>query len=356
MGTLTSPKFSLTFRELGVSAISRGEKGTVALIVRDSASVVPFAIAQATQIPDGLSEANVAYIKRAFVGYVTPPKKVIVYCLTASGDLADALAYMETVDFDYLCGPADCSSDEGSTIASWIKSQRANNHAKFKAVLPNVAADDPGIINFTTEKLVEGKTTYTTGQYCSRIAGLLAGTPMSISATYAPLIELSDCTRYTREQRDDAVGKGELIAFWDGRKVKLDRAVNSYVTTVAGKLDSFKKAKLVEVMDMIRSDVHKTVEDDYIGKYANSYDNKMLLVAALRGYFEGLVRDRLVQEGYSVDIDVDRTEQYLMSKAVDTSAMTLTSIRQADTGSYVFIKISCKILDAIEDIEITIDI
>lgn len=37
MAKLTSPQISVTFTELGISAITRGDKGTVALIVRDGA-------------------------------------------------------------------------------------------------------------------------------------------------------------------------------------------------------------------------------------------------------------------------------------------------------------------------------
>ena len=41
MAKLTSPRVSVTFTELGISAITRGEKGTVALIVRDEAAQAP---------------------------------------------------------------------------------------------------------------------------------------------------------------------------------------------------------------------------------------------------------------------------------------------------------------------------
>ena len=179
---------------------------------------------------------------------------------------------------------------------------------------------------------------------------------MKIAATYAPLPELTDVARLTKEQLDEAVNAGKLALRWDGRKVKVDRAVNSFVTTSQGMLDSFKKIKIVEIMDLIRTDITSTAEDDYIGKYANTYDNKLLLVTAIRGYFMGLEQDDLVQPGYTVDIDVAAQEQFLVSKGVDTSEMTEQEIREADTGSHVFLLIRCKILDAIEDIDIQVEI
>lgn len=357
MANLNSPSVSVVFTELGITAINRGDKGVVAVILRDAASVDPVALTQASQIPSTLGADNQAYLQRAFLGYVNPPKKVIAYTTDAEdANLTQALAYMATQDFDYLVGPADCSSSEAAAIATWVDSQRTNNGAKYKAVLPNQASDKYPIINFTASGMTDGTEEYTTAEYCSRIAGLLAGTPMKIAATYAPLPELTDVDRLTKEELDAAVNAGELALKWDGRQVKVDRAVNSFVTTSQGMLDSFKKIKIVEIMDLIRTDITATAEDSYIGKYANTYDNKLLLVTAIRGYFMGLEQDQLVQPGYTVDIDVSAQEQYLVARGVDTSEMTEQEIREADTGSHVFLLIRCKILDAIEDIDIQVEI
>lgn len=358
MSKLDMPKITVTFNELGITAIQRGDKGVVALLLRDSAEMAPFAVTSAAQIPEGLGTENADYIRRAFLGYVNPPKKVLVYTAPTEGDadLAAALQWAGTQDFDYICGPADCKPSEAAAIASWVKSERQNNGTKYKAVLPNQAADHEAIVNFAASGMAAGAVTYAAAAYCSRIAGLLAGTPMRISATYAPLPELSNVDRLTKEAQDEAVGAGKLILVWDGRKVKTGRAVNSLTTTTQGKLDSFKKIKLVEIMDLIRTDIRSTAEDDYIGKYANTYQNKLLLITAIRGYFMGLERDELVQPGYSVELDVDAIEQWLTARGTDTGSMTEQQIREADTGSYVFIKIRCKILDAIEDIIIDISI
>ena len=270
--------------------------------------------------------------------------------------LSKALTYMEAQELDYLVAPPDCTAAEAEAIASWVKSLRAMACVKHKAVLPSYAADNCAIVNFAAGDMEAGDVVYTTAEYCSRIAGLLAGTPMKIAATYAPLPELTDVKRLSREEQDEAVGAGKLILVWDGRKVKLSRAVNSFVTTIDGMGDSFKKIKIVEIMDLIRTDITATAEDSYIGKYANSYDNKLLLITAIRGYFQGLERDSLVQPGFTVDIDVEAQEQYLASKGIDTSEMSEREIREADTGTHVFILIRCKILDAIEDIRIKIEI
>ena len=42
MSNLTMPKITVAFTELGVSAIQRGSKGVVALLLRDAAELAPF--------------------------------------------------------------------------------------------------------------------------------------------------------------------------------------------------------------------------------------------------------------------------------------------------------------------------
>ena len=196
---------------------------------------------------------------------------------------------------------------------------------------------------------------YTTEQYCSRIAGIIAGTPMTISCTYAPLEELTDCTRLTKAEMDAAVDAGELIVWWDGEKVKIARGVNSLTTLTPEKNTQFQKIKIVDTMDMIATDIRMTAEDSYLGKYANSYDNKCLLLSAIGNYFEQLVQDDVL-ESYSIEIDIDANRRYLQEKGTDVTEMSDDDIKVANTGSNVFLKAAISIWDAIEDIVLPITI
>lgn len=352
------PSINIEFQTLGITAIGRSEKGIVCLLLRGQESdsqPKTFAVYDASDIPSDLTEDNKAHIKRALTGYVKPPKKVLVRVgKTAEDGLADALKWAESQTFDYLAGPPDITSQEGQAVVTWIKNQRDNNHAIYKAVLPSTAADHEGVINVTTASAEDASGALTTAQLCSRVAGLIAGTPMKIACTYAPLPELLDCARLTREAGDAAVGKGEFILIHDGQKVKVGRGVNSLVTTTDGKGTAFQKIKIVECMDMIGHDIRQTAEDSYIGKYANSYDNKCLLLTAIDGYLEGLYNDDLIADGWTVELNLEKIRAYLKSTGVDVSEMTDAQIRQADTGDKVFIKVTCKILDAIEDIDIMV--
>ncbi|MFZ7103356.1 MAG: phage tail sheath subtilisin-like domain-containing protein [Peptococcaceae bacterium] len=351
------PNINVEFKSKATSAIKRSEKGVVAMILKDAAIGAQGAhmMTNITQIPADLGAINKAYIEQAFIGYVNAPRKVIAYVLPDTApDLHEALAYLETQTFDYLVGPPDCDSDEATALATWISSQRANNFTP-KAVLPAKAADSEAIVNFTTDEIKVDAAEYATAGYCSRIAGLIAGTPMTISCTYAPLPEVTDVKRLTKAEMDGAIDNGEFIIFQDGEKVKVGRAVNSLLTTTQDKGDIFKKIKIVEAVDMIKNDIRMTAQDNYIGKYANSYDNKCLLIAAVGGYFTQLEQIGILQAGSSlVGIDLAAQEAYLQSTGVDTSVMTEQEIKEANTGDKVFLRASIKILDAIEDIDLMI--
>ncbi len=347
------PNINIIFSTQASNAIARSKKGVVALILRDSNANGGHVLTSITQIPKELGAENRAYITRAFTGYVNPPKKVIVYVLPATAtELTDALSYFKTQTFDYLAGPPDITTIECTEIVTWIQEMRTAGFTP-KAVLPNTEADYEAIINFTTSGIADGINTYTAAEYCSRIAGLIAGTPITISCTYAALSEITDVDRLTKDEMDTAIDAGKFIIFYDGEKVKVGRGVNSLQTTTDSKGESFKKIKIVEAVDMIKKDIKSTAEDNYIGKYANSYDNKCVLISAIKSYLNGLEDDGILESGTStVEIDVDAQEEYLKDNGTDTTDMTEQEIKTAATGDHVFLKATIKILDAIEDIDL----
>jgi hypothetical protein len=354
------PLISVIFRELGITAIQRSQKGTLAIYLFDGAVTesAAYTLYSVTDVPEILGVKNREYLQRAFVGYVTPPKKIFLYVLPGSGKsgINDALVYFAGQNFDYLVGPPDLSAEDAQTVSSWVKSERLNDHT-VKAVLPNTAADSEAIVNFVTGGIVTAVGVHTTEEFCSRIAGLIAGTPMTIACTYAPLPEVTDVERRNKDELDEAIDAGKFVIFHDGEKVKVGRGVNSFVTTAQDKGNQFKKIKIVEAVDMIKNDIRKTAQDNYIGRYANSYDNKCLLIMAVKGYFEGLELAGILEKGTStVEINLERQAQWLKSKGIDTSDMTERQIKESNTESYVFIKAKISILDAIEDIEIDVSI
>lgn len=384
MSKLLSPSISITFVEKAASLIERGSRGIVALVLRDGSvtqDAEVYTIRDTTGIPEKWSDANKQYVKDCLKGYSKAPLKVIAYVMPVKGSndaqlYADAQEYLETETFQWLAIPTVETDKKTSDIVSWLKKQREND-IMIKAVLPNAdSADCEGIIDWSSELYLEESTDngdgtvtistkkYTAEQGTPRIAGILAGTDITISATYAPLKDFSDTSRLNKEDRDSAVTAGKLIAIWDGEKVKLDRAVTSLVTTTDTKGDSFKKIKLVENMDMIKTDIQSTIQDNYIGKYANSYDNKCLLITAINSYFKTLVAEGVIESG-TAEIDIASQRTYLEGLGKDVTVNGNTKkpadlsddeVKVANTGSHVFLRATVVLLDAIEDVELTINV
>lgn len=382
MSTLKAPEINISFTEKGASAITRGSRGIVLLGVKDAIVAPlknPAVVTSTGDIPTTLDDTTKAQIKLALIGYKTSPIKVLVYGMGIAKDAEkDAVdeAYTaaqkawKDIKFDYLAIPTVSTDGKSQEIATWVKSMRTAKK-RIKAVLPNVAADTEGVINYTINKNVYAETItnedgttsrvtteYSAEQYCGRIAGLLCGTPLTISATYAPLNELEDCERV--EDIDEAVGNGEFIIFYDSEKVKTCRAINSFTTTVQGKGDSYKKCKIVDCMDLIADDLTTAIEDDYLGKYANSYDNKCVLISAIKMYLKQLNINGIVADDFSVDFDIEAIKVYLIGKGKYTeeelAAMNDTEIAKLDTGSRVMLKANVTILDAMEDVDLPIAI
>jgi hypothetical protein len=356
------PSLNVIFQQLGSTAIERGTRGIAALLLKDTVPTInPIVMNTPDSIPKTLTAPNQEQLVLAFEGYTVPPKQVIAYVVPAdTTDYTAAQKYLETIEWNYFAFP-DIADTEVEAFKTWEKTLRDNLNKPVKAVLPNCAGDYEGIINFASSNLKGGGNTYTAKQYCARIAGLLASTPLKISATYAPLPELTDCDHLIKTDADAAIDAGKLIVINDGRKVKIARAINSLVTTTATKGSKFKKIKLIDIMDQAKYDISCTVEDSYIGKIDNTYDNKVLLISAIQVYFEQMELQGLLQKDTSkVYIDIPAQTAYLKSinytttdgKTVDQ--MTQQEIKEADTDEKVFIGASIKTIDAMEDISFSV--
>lgn len=341
-------------------SIRRSERGIVGMIIKDA--VVPdgnpITIYKEKDIPETLSAENKEQIKLAMKGNDTTPRKIVVYVLAKTEeDYRKALEYFEIKKVTWLCCPTVKTDGQEGEIVTWVRDQREGNRNKIKAVLPDNTADSEGIVNYaTSEVTVKGKK-YGPEEFCSRIAGLLAGTSHKISSTYAVVEEASECEKLDRDALDAAVDAGKLVLFYDGEKVKVARGVNSLTTVSKGKADPWKKIRVVETMDMMHDDLVLLAEDNYVGKYPNTYSNKCLLISAIDSYMKELERNGLIQD-YAVELDVEKIKEYIIeNKGVtrdEAEAMSDEEIKKQYTDEKVFMKASVTIVDVMEDINLEI--
>lgn len=356
------PELTFSLKKAADNVATRVSAGIVAMILRDAKANGFHTINRESDIPAELGVDNISAIKRAMVGYITKPEVIYVSVIAADADISSGFKTLAAHSYDYLVGPVDISAEDAHALAALVKEQRVKRYVG-KAVLPNTSADDEGVINFAATGIKSGDTSFTTAQYASRIAGVLAGTPADCSATYAALEELTGVD--AMEDADAAVDAGKLFLIDDGRQVKLSRAVTSKTTLGEDDPDLLKKIKLVAALDLIRYYAITTVEDEYLGKCANTYDNKCILLVAFSDFFASLEAQNVIQEGSSgAELDAEAIRTYLLEQAEkndDAAEITRVkglsdeALRKEDTGSHVFLHLYGHVLDAMEDFHITLE-
>ena len=362
------PQVIINFRTKATTAIKRSARGIVAMILHNESAdeIKNYVIRDVSDIPEsGLTPENVDLIKKCLLG---TPLRILVYTMPltsvdgAKNTQANVLKILASIKWNWLCAPT-ATTQEQQDLASWIKAQRTNKRKTFKAVLSDQAADHEGIVNFCTNNIKvqtdtdsSGKavyTTYTALQYTARIAGILAGLALDRSATYFKLTEVESVEVY--EDIDTLIDKGELLLLdeQDGDGVKIARACNSLVTFTTDKGEDYRYIKIIEALDMMTDDIRDTFKKYYVGKYINDYDHKMLFIAAIKVYFEGIKGNVLDKDwDNTVDIDEEFQSNYAKLHGDDPTQMTKMQIRQYNTGTKLALNGNVKPVNAMEDLTI----
>lgn len=79
-----APSVNIAFIEKSATAIQRGERGTIAMLLKESAvTTADYVVYSVTDIPSNLSEANKTAVKQALTGYQTAPKKILLHLIKA---------------------------------------------------------------------------------------------------------------------------------------------------------------------------------------------------------------------------------------------------------------------------------
>lgn len=366
------PEITIDFHKKARNLIKRSSRGIVCIILLDQTKEQPVTPVKGyTDIIEAdWSEKSRQYLKLVFRGEpggVVAVRAVEVAETTETGETAEAekkvdikatLERIRFLSFDYLCMPAFQASYQ-ENIKTFLEMIRKEGK-KGKAVLPNFAADSSAVINVTASGISmkwddeEDIRELTTAEFCCRIAGICAGIPLTQSTTFFVLDEVLDVAQ--EEDPDGKIDAGELIVVYDGEKFKIGRGVTSLQNPSELEPEDFKKIKVREGADIIRNDIYTTFNDDYVGKLNNTYDNKQAFIGAVNSYFASLAGTVLDgnEENY-VDIDVEKNRQYLKEDGRDVDEMTEQQVREANTGSRLFLAGKVCLLDAMEDLDMTLE-
>ncbi len=354
------PQIIINFIKSAATAIARSAKGIVVIVIKDETDAT-FTLKEYKYASEAALDmakytaANYQQISDAFLG---TPNKVYVVRIALLDDFADAVATVDTLKFNWIC-LADGTALDQQALAAYIKSKNAVNKVrKIKAVTYDATVtDDMHVVNFTNATVRRpGGTDLPGWNYVGRITGVLAGLPFTRSSTYFVFTDLEHVAEPA--DLDAAIGAGKFVLMNDYGEVKVARGVNSMTTIGTNATEDMKKISIVEAMDQILEDIATEFKNNYVGKYKNKYDNQALFISAVNGYFKGLADEEVLDDTYNnvalVDVDAQR-EAWLTSGKTEAADWDEITVKNNTFGSYMYLTSKVKILDAIEDLILNIN-
>jgi len=209
-----------------------------------------------------------------------------------------------------------------ATVASWIKRVRDEgfgiigvfggssvddtaSDAVARANTRSAGFGHEGIVNVGTGA-ISGAVIYSSAQVAAWVAGLIAGTALNGSTTYA-VAPFDDVTRrWIKSEKELAVKSGTFVLYHDGRKVKVLRGVNTLTAPSVKQNNQWKKIRTIRTIDAINSDLMQTAEDTYVGKVNNTEEGRLTLIAAGKQYLGVLATAGIIETtGYNVYLHPD---------------------------------------------------
>lgn len=300
------PGIYFNFEKAAEAQTLGGARGIVAIPlvtygVKATAKEV-YTVKNEVEAEDKFGKTNIQSISLALAGGA---KEVLVYALpTIDGSIvteADAYAgareALEARPFNVFVFDGEVSAAEQTATKTWLARNR-NEKKHFAFVAGGSAEDDqdPSVGNARSTTLkddyivnlivggVVGTKTYTSGQYAAFVAGLVAGTPINKSITYAT-VPLDDVTKRLRNiEIETALKAGSLVLVHDGEKVKVEQ----------GLVTSGEKLRKVRARQAIAMDLDKLARDEYIGKVDNNAVGQATLVSAFKLYLETLANENVL--------------------------------------------------------------
>ncbi|RCX16458.1 tail sheath protein [Fontibacillus phaseoli] len=313
------PGLYINFVEAAAAQIKGGTRGTVGLplfqytgaeagkfytIEKEAEAVVLFGI------------AAVDPIRLVLQGGA---KEVLVYTVpTGVGGAVTAATYTSIRDvfssrqFNVFVFPDQIPADEQKATQVWCKDNREDEGKHFITVFGGSVDDDQdsSIGNQRSVDLADdyvvnlisgvdiGGNVYSSSRYAPYIAGLIAGTGINKSITYAP-VRANDVTkRLKNSEVNGSLQKGSLVLVHDGEKVKVEQ----------GLVTSKKKIRAMRARQAIATDIPKAAAEAYIGKLDNNADGQAALISAVKAYLERLELNNVLTD-IVVLLDPDRKSE-----------------------------------------------
>ncbi len=349
------PVIDIIFKQKAITAIKRSQLGIVGFIVKEATkNWVRKEYKNITEVEE--SDYTAATFKLVKDCFEYTPAKVIVFNVK-DGTLANTLKLVAQERINWLGLGYDGKTADTATLVSWIKSMRKAGKT-YKAVVHKATKpDNKGIVNLMNDKVtfVDDRGEQAGWQYVASILGMLAGLPMTISATSFLCGNLKEVSMF--DDIDDVIDKGGFCLLKDEGDIRVARACTSLQEITQDETEDMKDIIIIESMDLMRDDIYSTFKT-WIGKYKNVYDNQVLFFSSINAYFKELAREYILDKNYDnyaeVDIEAQRLAWLSVGKT-EVEDWEDEKVKKTSFKKKVFMKAQIKILNAVEDFKFTIN-
>jgi hypothetical protein len=340
------PGLYINFVEAALAQITGGARGVVAIPLFEY-GVAPAGkfttIETEKQATDLLGTEYNDAVLRVLQGGA---KEVLVYTVPTNADAeqqyVDLRDAFEARPFNVFVFPGEVSPTEQDATLAWCQRNREEGK-HFAVVFGGTATEDqdPTVgnarsvrladlyaVNLITGVVLSDGSELASAEFAPYIAGLIAGTPINQSITYAE-IPVADVTRRLRNSEiNTALTSGSLVLVHDGRKVKVEQGI-----VTESNASKRGKIRIVRARQAIATDVSATACDNYVGKINNNEDGQMALINAIKAYLETLeINNVLISPQVTLDP------------------------QRPSVGDSVFLSISYVEVDSMERIFLTINV
>lgn len=165
--------------------------------------------------------------------------------------------------------------------------------------------------------------------FVGAVAGMMAGTAVNASNTYRLLTGATEIINpKTDAEIEDGLRKGcfMLSQRVDGGIV-IECDINTLVTVDLNQNDSFKKNRVIRVLDDIAMSIRRIFENDFIGQVSRNDNGKNALKTAIVAYFNNLQNMEAIQNFTSEDVVIENGEG-VDSVVVNVSVQPLDSMEK----------------------------
>lgn len=223
-----------------------------------------------------------------------------------------------------------------TTVKTKIKYMRENEGKTVQAVVANMTSPDyEGIINVINGYTLDGKT-LTAAQATAWVAGATAGATYVQSNTYRPVEgALTVNGIKTHEQAVAAIQAGQFFfSVSEAGAVVVEYDINSLVTFADGKGESYRKNRVMRVLDAFRDSLSLNFPP-------NKYDNNSTGWAIMEGIGRSILKV-YAEAGAIHDVNYDEDFKVDEENSFGDQTYFIVGIKPSDSAEKLFFTVTTR--------------